>query len=241
MPRKPRFILPGQPQHIIIRGVNREPIFYQNDDYRSFLTRLSEAIDKHGCALHAYVLMTNHVHLLLTPTAKWSIGKAIQMLGRYYVQYFNKTYGRTGTLWEGRYKSAMVDTEQYLLTCYRYIELNPVRAHMVAHPGEYPWSSYRYNGVGQSNSLISTHELYNGLAQADEGRKKAYRALFDMEIDDIQLNEIRASTNNEWILGSENFKASIEQILQRRTTPLPRGGDRKSKSYKIQCHGINRH
>ena len=115
MPRKPRFILPGQPQHVIIRGVNREPIFYHKIDYYYYLKRLNESFDRHGCALHAYVLMTNHVHLLLTPTTEQSIGKAIQTLGRYYVQYFNASYQRTGTLWEGRYKSSLVDTVQYLL------------------------------------------------------------------------------------------------------------------------------
>ena len=131
MPRKPRFVIPGEPQepqHVIIRGINREPIFYDDADYRYYISRLKEALIKHSCSLHAYVLMTNHVHLLLTPGTEQGISKAIQMLGRYYVQYFNYTYGRTGSLWEGRYKSTLIDSEQYLLSCHRYIELNPVRA-----------------------------------------------------------------------------------------------------------------
>ncbi|OGT33748.1 MAG: transposase, partial [Gammaproteobacteria bacterium RBG_16_51_14] len=221
MPRRPRIVLPGQPHHIIIRGINRGPVFYDEGDYRYYLSRLKEAIEKHGCDLHAYVVMTNHVHMLLTPKAEPGIGKAIQMLGRYYVQYFNYTYARTGTLWEGRYKSTLVDTEHYLLTCYRYIELNPVRARMVDHPSEYPWSSYRCNGVGQTNSLIRAHYKYEELGRTEEERQRGYRALFKAHISGKELAEIRVATNKEWVLGSAYFKTKIEQQLQRRTTPLP--------------------
>lgn len=240
MPRRPRFVVPGQPHHVIIRGVNRDPIFYDDADHRCYLKRLKEAIDKHECDLHAYVLMTNHVHLLISPSTEQGIGKTIQMLGRYYVQYFNTTYGRTGTLWEGRYKSALVDTERYLLTCYRYIELNPVRAQMVMHPSEYPWSSYRCNGAGQVNPLITRHDKYNALGRTDEARQAGYRALFKAHISDKQLDEIRAATHKEWVLGSDYFKEKIEQQLQRRAMPLPRGGDRKSEHFRRQ-HEINRH
>lgn len=148
MARLPRFFLPGQPQHVILRGNNRTEIFCAEADYRFYLGKLRLACEKHGCDIHAYVLMTNHVHLLLTPQEEQSVGKALQMLGRYYVQFFNHRYQRTGTLWEGRYKATLIDTEAYLLTCMRYIELNPVRAGMVAHPSEYPWSSYGYNALG---------------------------------------------------------------------------------------------
>ena len=142
MPRLPRYVLPGQPQHVIQRGNNREPIFYDYSDYRFYLEKLAAACQKHDCSLHAYVLMTNHVHLLITPHSMDGIGKVLQMLGRYYVQYFNYTYDRTGTLWEGRYKATLIDSEQYLLTCMRYIELNLVRAGIEEHPKDYPWSSY---------------------------------------------------------------------------------------------------
>jgi len=240
MPRKPRFTLPGQPQHVIIRGVNREPIFRRYADYRYYLRRLQEATEKNFCAIHAYVLMTNHVHLLITPENSQGIGKSIQVLGRYYVQYFNQTHGRTGTLWEGRYKSAPVDSEHYLLTCYRYIELNPVRANMVTHPAEYPWSSYHHNATGQPDDLVSAHPTYHSLGKNDKKRQKSYRALFKHEIDELKLEEIRVSTNQEWVLGSESFKTQIEQKLQRRTKPLPRGGDRKSSAYKSRQQ-INRH
>lgn len=240
MPRKPRFVLPGQPQHIVIRGINREPIFYDETDYRYYLKKLKESIDKHSCDLHAYVLMTNHVHLLLTPETEHGISKAIQMLGRYYVQYFNETYDRTGTLWEGRYKSTLIDTGQYLLTCYRYIELNPVRAKMVEHPSDYPWSSYRCNGAGDSNYLINSHCKYEELGRTEEDRQRNYRSLFKAHISDNQLDEIRVATNKEWILGSDYFKEEIADKLKRRTTPQVRGGDRKSKQWKEQ-HAINRH
>lgn len=240
MPRKPRFILPGQPQHVIIRGVNRAPVFCNDADYRYFLARLKEAIERHDCALHAYVLMTNHVHLLLTPSTEYGIGKSIQMLGRYYVQYFNEKYGRTGTLWEGRYKSTLVDTEEYLLICHRYIELNPVRAKMVDHPAEHPWSSYRCNAIGQPDPLIRNHDIYKEMGSTDDERRRAYRALFDREVTDKQLEEIRQAANSEWVLGSDRFKALIEKKLARRASPLSRGGDRKSPSFKSR-HQINRH
>ena len=165
MARQPRFVLIGQPQHIIIRGNNRQSIFYAESDYELYLETLKKAAQKHDCEIHAYVLMTNHVHLLMTPHKPDGISKLIQMIGRYYVQYFNFTYERTGTLWEGRYKATLIDSEQYLLTCYRYIELNPVRAKMVGAPEEYPWSSYHANGLGKQNELISPHATYRALGE----------------------------------------------------------------------------
>lgn len=240
MPRKPRLVLPGEPQHVIIRGINREPIFYDEADYRYYLTKLKDALDKHDCHCHAYVLMTNHVHLLLTPETINSISKTIQMIGRYYVQYFNATHGRTGTLWEGRYKSSLVDSERYLLTCYRYIELNPVRAQMVEHPSDYPWSSYRCNAIGQTNPLIKAHDKYNELGRNKAACQQGYRTLFKAHISEKTLEEIRASANKEWVLGSDYFKEKIAEKLKRRTSPLPRGGDRKSKHWREQ-YAINRH
>ena len=142
------------------------PIFYADEDYRFYLEKLKDACEKHQCDVHAYVLMTNHVHILMTPQTERSISKAIQMLGRYYVQYFNYSYKRTGTLWEGRYKAALIDSEHYLLTCYRYIELNPVRAEgMVEHPSEYPWSSYRHNALGEPNGLLTAQREYRRLGR----------------------------------------------------------------------------
>jgi putative transposase len=152
--------------------------------------------------------------------------------GRYYVQYFNYRYKRTGTLWEGRYKATLLDSESYLLTCYRYIELNPVRAGMVDHPSEYQWSSYAYNTVGEDNDLITPHERYLALDKDDEARRSAYRALFDCHIDMREIREIREATNKSWVLGSDRFKDEIEALTARQAKPKAKGGDRKSETYR---------
>ncbi len=232
MARLPRFVIPGQPQHIIVRGINREAIFCQEEDYQFYLKKLIYACEKYGCQLHACVLMTNHVHLLFTPDSETGIGKTIQSIGRYYVQYFNYHYQRTGTLWEGRYKATLIDSEQYLLTCYRYIELNPVRAGMVGHPSEYPWSSYRFNALGEPNPNVTMHRLYKRLGSRSDERQKAYRTLFRSHLSGQVLDDIRESTNKSWVLGSSRFKRGIEKKLNRRVSPISRGGDRKSKGYR---------
>ncbi|MDQ6968295.1 MAG: transposase [Mariprofundaceae bacterium] len=232
MSRQPRFILPGQPQHVIQRGNNRDVIFTSDEDYKFYLEKLAAACTRFDCKLHAYVLMTNHVHLLMTPESKDGIGKVMQSIGRYYVQYFNYQYKRTGTLWEGRYKATLLDSENYLLTCYRYIEMNPVRAAMVDHPSEYPWSSYRCNAVGELNNLITAHELYLALGDNQQERGKFYRGLFDSQIEARELNEIRDATNKSWVLGTSRFKDRIEALTARQVAPKGKGGDRKSKKYK---------
>ncbi len=233
MARLPRFVIPGQPQHIILRGNNRTEIFCADADYLFYLEKLKQACNAHGCDIHAYVLMTNHVHLLVTPFEEHSLPKAMQMLGRYYVQYYNYCYQRTGTLWEGRYKATLIDSEAYLLTCMRYIELNPVRADMVAHPSEYPWSSYHYNALGQPNDLITPHSEYRRLGKTDDERQAAYRQLFKSHIPEGIVNEIRESTNKAWVLGNDRFKQRIQMKLERRVEPKPKGGDRKSEQFRI--------
>jgi putative transposase len=239
MARLPRFILPGQPQHVIQRGNNRNEIFCAEADYRFYLDKLQAAAAKHGCAIHAYVLMTNHVHLLMTPESEAAIGKTMQTLGRYYVQYYNHCYQRTGTLWEGRYKATLIDTETYLLTCMRYIELNPVRAGIVSHPSEYPWSSYRQTALGQADDAVTLHPLYGRLGRSDDERQSAYRQLFKARIADQTLAEIREATNKAWVLGNDRFKRKIEAQLERRAAPRPKGGDRKSDEYRKKVE-INR-
>ena len=211
MARLPRFVIPGQPQHVIVRGNNRAEIFCADADYQFYLDKLQYACDKHACKLHAYVLMTNHVHLLITPQEEQSIGKAMQTLGRYYVQYFNYSYRRTGTLWEGRYKATLIDSEVYLLTCMHYIELNPVRAGMVPHPSEYPWSSYRCNALGQLNEIETPQLEYMRLGKTDEGRQTAYRQLFKQHITETCMNEIREATNKAWVLGNDRFKQRLQK------------------------------
>lgn len=232
MARLPRFVLVGQPQHVIIRGNNKEPIFYADEDYQFYLDKLKLACDKHDCDLHAYVLMTNHVHLLITPNKKDGLSKVMQMLGRYYVQYFNFAYKRTGTLWEGRYKATLIDSEHYTLTCYRYIELNPVRAGMVEHPSEYPWSSYQFNALGMPDKCIKPHLLYTQLGLKGDDRQNNYRKLFDHMIEERTLDDIRQSTNKAWVLGNEQFKDLIAQKIERSVAPKARGGDRRSNIFK---------
>lgn len=217
MPRKPRFTLLGVPQHIIQRGNNREPCFLAEMDYRRYLEDLQATAEKSACRVHAYVLMTNHVHLLVTPMQEEGIGEMMQALGRRYVYYINKTYRRTGTLWEGRYKASLVDSEAYLLSCMRYIELNPVRARMVNHAGEYKWSSYGANAQGRADALISPHPLYAALGSTDTERQSAYRELFRHHVDDAQLHEIREALNHELVLGRSYFKDQIESMTQRQT------------------------
>jgi len=219
MPRKPRFNLPGVPQHIIQRGNNREPCFLAKEDHRRYLDDLTEAASKYNCRIHAYVLMTNHVHLLATPMIEDGLSQMMQALGRRYVRYFNRTYQRTGTLWEGRYKSSLIDSEQYLLTCMRYIEMNPVRARMVEHPGDYIWSSYPANAQLAEDGVIHHHPIYYQLGLCAEERQAAYRELFQEHIDKNTVYEIRAALNQELVLGRTYFKDKIKEMTNRQTTP----------------------
>ena len=231
MARLPRFILPDQPQHVIQRGNNRQSIFYTDQDRQYYLERLAFAAKEHDCSIHAYVLMTNHVHLLVSPKAPEGLGKMMQTLGRYYVQYFNYHYKRTGTLWEGRYKASLISSEQYLFSCMRYIELNPVRAGMVENPAEYPWSSYHCNALGVGGGLIVPRQEYAGMGSTAEARQKNYQSLFQHPLDKELLKNIRDATNKSWVLGDTQFKASVAEQLARRVTPIAKGGDRKSRRY----------
>jgi putative transposase len=215
MPRKPRFNLPGVPQHVVQRGNNREPCFLGEGDYRRYLDDLRDVSQKSGCQLHAYVLMTNHVHLLITPETRYGIGQMMQALGRRYVYFVNHTYRRTGTLWEGRYKASLIDSEPYLLICMRYIELNPVRAGMVRHPGEYGWSSYAANAQGKVDPLITRHAMYLALDSSEEGRQRAYRELFRHHMDHEELHSIRDALNHELVLGRSHFKDRVEAMTRR--------------------------
>ncbi|MFW2374779.1 MAG: transposase [Gammaproteobacteria bacterium] len=223
MSRKPRFKLIGIPQHVIQRGNNRQPCFYAEDDYYRYLHDLKEAAHKNQCAIHAYVLMTNHVHLLVTPFHVYGVSHMMQDLGRKYVHYINHVYRRTGTLWEGRFKSSLVDSEKYLFTCMRYIELNPVRASMVTHPGDYQWSSYGSNGMGHANTLLSMHVLYEKLGGSELERQFAYRELFRNHLDKDELHSIRSALNEELVLGRDDFKEKIKQMTKRQVNPAPLG------------------
>lgn len=234
MVRLPRIVVAKQPLHIIQRGNNRQVVFFGDDDYRRYLADLEMAARGHGCAVHAYVLMTNHVHLLVTPEDTEGPSQMMQALGRRYVRYVNKVYRRTGTLWEGRFKSGLIDSDAYLLSCSRYIELNPMRAGMVQHPREYRWSSYRHNAGGARDTVLSEHPLYRSLGTSPQERQAAYRGLFAGTLDDIVLKAIRSGTEKGEVIGNDRFKAQIEQALRRQVTRLPHGGDRKSEAFKQQ-------
>ena len=218
MPRRPRVILPNVPQHIIQRGNNRQACFYADEDYLYYLEWLKEYSNKTDCNIHAYVLMTNHVHLLVSAEKVEAVGLMMKALGQRYVQYINKMYKRSGTLWEGRYKSCPTQAEMYLLACQRYIELNPVRANMVNHPAEYKWSSYAANAQGIDNDIISPHVLYQALGLDAASRQTAYRELFRYQLDIGLVDEIRKATNGNYALGNTLFVQQIEDALGRRVT-----------------------
>jgi len=229
MSRKPRFFIPNTPVHAIQRGNNRQAIFFDGADYQLYLNWLKVAADKYHCQIHAYVLMTNHVHLLVTPRDSDSLGRLFQYVGRYYVSYINKIYARTGTLWEGRYKANIIDQESYLLNCYRYIELNPVRAGMVDSPEDYPWSSYRANALQGSDSLLNPHQIYLQLGKVEMTRKTAYRHLFETDFDEAILDDLRACLQSGTPLGNEKFKDEIESVLKTTVGQVKRGRPRLKK------------
>ncbi len=230
MPRRPRIHLPGVPIHLVQRGHNREACFFTDEDFLAYREWLAEALKKSGCALHAYVLMTNHVHLLLTSPSSAAVSQLVMSLGRRYVQYINKTYRRTGTLWDSRYKSSLVYADDYLLLCQRYIELNPVRADMVDDPAQYRWSSYRANGLGQPDELLTPHALYLGLDRDNAERQAAYRALFRAELAHEALADIRLALNQGQPLGNGQFLDQVERMVGRRCEVRPRGRPRKLPS-----------
>ncbi|OGT02397.1 MAG: transposase [Gallionellales bacterium RBG_16_57_15] len=223
MPRRSRINLAGHPQHVVQRGHNREACFFADEDYLFYLHWLRGGAKKYACDIHAYALMTNHVHLLLTAQRPDAISRLMQSLGRRYAQYVNRVYRRSGSVWEGRYKASLIQAEEYLLTCYRYIELNPVRADMVRDPGEYRWSSYRCHGLGTSNELITDHPLYTALGPDEAERRLAYRALFRAHLEEEALDEIRKAANQGLPLGNDRFRGQVEAALGRRVGLRPRG------------------
>jgi putative transposase len=211
------------PVHVVQRGHSRQAVFFEDNDYLAYLGWLQEAADRYGCAIHAYVLMTNHIHLLVTPRAQDGISRMMQYVGRRYVPYINHTYGSSGTLWEGRYKASTIHDEGYLLTCMRYIELNPVRAKMTTTPGQYRFSSYRANAQGREDPLLSPHPLYTRLGRTTAHRQEAYRALFKGHIDDQDLQDLRAAWHTGTPLGNDYFKAMIERKLKLKVGQARRG------------------
>jgi putative transposase len=227
MPRLPRFFAPGYPFHVIQRGNNRTAIFRGADDRTRYLELLLEAIENHDVHLHAYALMSNHVHLLATPQHGLSLSRTMQDVGRSYVLWFNRKYRRTGTLWEGRYRATVVDSECYVVVCMKYIELNAVRAALVNDPGAYEWSSYRRNALGEPNELIVAHGVYLSLGHDEPSRRAAYRRFFSVPVGDGDLQAIREATNLSWALGDEGFRCRIQTETGRRAAPLRHGPNRQ--------------
>lgn len=228
MPRQPRFLIPGYPQHVVQRGVDRQAVFFEPADQLLYLESLGKAACEHDCLIHAYVLMTNHVHLLVTPARKDSLPLFMQAIGRRYVQIVNKKHERTGTLWEGRYKASLVQNDYYVLACHRYIELNPVRGGLTRTPGEYRWSSYAHNAAGRRDELLTAHPAYLSLGSSPVERRKAYRRLFSDVIDPKLLTTIRETTSACRVLGDNRFKRQIERVLGRSVEP-GKGGRPKSR------------
>lgn len=222
----PRFFLPNTPLHVIVRGNNRSAIFCSDED-RAFMHRcLRRATRINGVAVHAYVFMTNHVHLLVTPLTARSLPRAVQMVGRTYVRQYNDKYARSGTLWEGRYRSTIVDDEHYLLTCMRYIEQNPVRAGMVGHASEFPWSSFACNALGARDPLVTHHPLYLALSNEPRVRGAAYREAVGLPIPVDELDRIRDASHHGWALGGDAFREYVSRLdrrADRRPLGRPRG------------------
>ncbi len=216
MSRLRRLTPAGIPLHLIQRGNNRQVCFGADEDYVAYGEWLKEYSRKYDVSIHAWVWMTNHTHLLCTPNQEGAISRMMQALGRRYVRYFNHKYRRTGTLWEGRYKSCVIDAEHYLLAVYRYIELNPVREEMVIAPGEYKWSSYQANALGKSSGLCTPHSEYLALGETHEGQLKNYRLLFSQDVGEKLLKDISSNTNKGMAIGNGRFKSEIEELTGRR-------------------------
>ena len=229
MPRKLRVYLPDVPAHVVQRGNNRQSVFFADGDYRAYLSWLKEGAARHGCAIHANVLMTSHVHLLMTPQARDSISRTRQYVGRHYVTYVNHEYGRSGTLWVGRHKGGVISSDACLLACSRYIELNPVRAGMVELPGDYRWSSLRSNAFGEHAALLEPSATYLTLGNTPESRRHAYRELFQNALDAQQIRAIRSAVQTGTPLGNDRSREQVEKVLERKVGQARRGRPTRQK------------
>jgi putative transposase len=223
MARLPRLTLPGHPHHVIQRGNNRQPIFAATADYQMMLDLLDENARKFGVSIHAYVLMDNHFHLLATPQTADGLPQMMQAVGRRYVRYFNDSQKRSGTLWEGRYKSTLIQTERYLLACMAYIDLNPVRAGMVAQARDYPWSSHAHYIGLRSDRLVTPHPLVWALGNTPFAREAAYADLVQVGISAGQQQALTDSALRGWALGEPEFVRNLQKLTARRVTKRAAG------------------
>lgn len=216
MPRRLRISVPDVAVHIIQRGNNRSACFFRDSDYLYYLLQLRTLAGEIGCSIHAYCLMTNHVHLLLTPHSPQACTTLMKHLSQRHAQYINRAYQRTGSLWDGRFRSCLTESPRYVLACYRYIELNPVRAGMVDAPGRYPWSSHATNAQGARSDLVVPHPEYSALGAQPSSRQSAYAQLFEDALEPSLIAQIRASTNGGYALGGDRFQAEIARAVGRR-------------------------
>jgi putative transposase len=223
MARLPRLTLPGYPHHIIQRGNNRQAIFADSADYEALLGLLEEYSKKFQVAIHSYVLMSNHFHLLATPQTEDGVPQLLQAVGRSYVRWFNKRQERTGTLWEGRYKSTLIQAERYLLACMVYIDLNPVRAGMVASPAEFPWCSYLHYTGRRADRLITPHPFYWELGNTPFAREQAYADLVAAGIGSKQQQALTEATIRGWALGEADYVAELQRRTERRVSMAKAG------------------
>lgn len=223
MARLPRLTLPGYPHHVIQRGNNRQPIFVTVADYRYMLGLLDEKARLFDVAVHAYVLMSNHFHLLVTPQTATGLPHMMQAVGRSYVRYFNDLQGRSGTLWEGRYKSTLIQTDRYLLACMAYIDLNPVRAGLITEAKDYPWSSFGHYAGLRRDALITPHSLYWALGNTPFGREAAYAEMVRSGVSMDQQNALTRSALNGWALGEDEFVAELQKQTERRVQKMSAG------------------
>lgn len=232
MSRMNRCFLPGMPVHVIQRGNNRAPCFHAERDFAVYAAWLKECSERARVAVHSFVFMTNHVHLLVTPASAEGVSTCMQALGSRYVPYFNRVYGRTGTLWEGRFKAFLVDSDHYFHTVSCYIEQNPWRAGMVRDCAEYPWSSFQANALGKNIGLLTPHHLYQDLGKTAEQRQSVYRGFFARPLPDEKLKQIRNCVATSRVLGSEEFQREVERRLNVDLNRHERGGDRKSPEFR---------
>jgi putative transposase len=223
MARTARLIVPNQPHHIIQRGNNRQQIFRDDDDFRKFSGWLLDAARLFKVAVHAYVLMDNHIHLLASPSDEIGLARMMQWIGRHYVLYFNRKHGRTGTLWEGRYKTSVIDSDNYFLACCRYIEMNPVRAGLTADPAAYPWSSYAHHAGVKPDPLINDHPLYWALGNTPFAREAVFKALAAQALTTEEIEFMDRALLKGKPLGSDEFQIVLEKRTNCRVRPGKRG------------------
>ncbi|MDX1516297.1 MAG: transposase [Woeseiaceae bacterium] len=228
VPRYPRIFVPEIPLHIVQRGHDRQPVFVERRDFEYYLANLREMKDELSVRLLAYCLMTNHVHLILEPGSCTSnVSKLMRVLAARQTRFANKLEDRTGTLWDGRFRASLVDSDRYLLACYRYVDLNPVRAGVVERPEQYQWSSYRIHAALASDDLIDHHSLYLALGSCTRNRGKAYRQFTRDGISDHELTTIRTAIQRNQLTGGDHFRTIIERRVGRRLTN--RGPGRPSR------------